>query len=102
VYLADTDDGEDLRLVLHRDIDLAVHALLHDTMDKVTALPPSNLTVDLTNVTFLSSEGLGFLAGLNTYLNATGHTTTLHAPAPIVLRALQICGFDHAFRITGI
>jgi anti-sigma B factor antagonist len=88
-----------LRLVLHGDIDLADESLLTDTLDKVSSMPPADITVDLTDVTFLSSTGLRLLAALRNNADAGGNSLTVTSPAPIVLRTLQICGFDKAMTI---
>jgi anti-anti-sigma factor len=100
-YVALGEGGGQLHLSLHGEIDLAAEELLRDTLEKVTAVPPCDITVDLAGVTFFSSIGLNMLAGLNNHVAATGHTVTVSNPARIVLRTLQLSGFDQVVTVTG-
>lgn len=100
-YIAAGEASAHLHLTLHGAIDLAADELLADTLDKVRAAPPCDITVDLSAVTFLCSAGLSLLAELNSHATASGHALTVMNPTPIVRRALHICGFDQVLTITG-
>jgi anti-anti-sigma factor len=88
-----------LHLRLGGEMDLGAQPLLDKTYSQLVAADPGDLTVDLTHVTFLASNGLGFLAQAREHLHATGHTVTLHGPDRAALRALHIMGFDQYFTI---
>lgn len=93
-------DGDRLHLRLRGEIDLAAQPLLDETYDELTSAEPLDLTVDLTEVTFLASNGLGFLARVRDHLESAGRTVTLHGPDHSALRALKLVGFDKFFTIT--
>jgi len=95
------DANGDWRIELHGEIDLNTDPLLDATLATVTDAAPGEILVDLTDVTFLASTGLGFLAQLRNHVAPAGHTVTLHAPHHAVRRALTLIGFDQHFRITA-
>jgi anti-sigma B factor antagonist len=100
-YVADGPAGAHLRLALQGEVDLAERELLDGALEKVMTVPPCDVTVDLSAVTFLSSTGLSLIASINNHVTSSGHTVTLANPAPIVLRILQVCGFDQVIPVTG-
>ncbi len=75
--------------------------LLDEAYEKVAGAEPGDVLVDLTQVTFLASNGLGFLARIQTHAAVTGHTVTLQGPDRSVERVLQLMGFEKLFTITG-
>ncbi len=96
-----TADSDGYLLSLRGEFDGLAQRLLDATYDELTASTPADLTVDLTGVTFLASNALGFLAIVREHLRTTAHTVTLHGPDRATLRALQIMGFDRRFTITS-
>jgi anti-anti-sigma factor len=92
-------DGDRLRVDLSGDLDLAGRSLLDDVLDKVTAAPPTSVLVDLTAVTFLSSDALNFLARVRQHAVSGGHEVTLAGARRTALRVLEVSGFTKVFRI---
>jgi anti-anti-sigma factor len=90
--------GSPLRIELDGEIDYGARDDLDVTLALVTAAEPADITVDLAGVSYLASEGLAFLVGLNNHV-APGHRVTLVSPRPIVARVLQISGFDSVFSV---
>jgi anti-anti-sigma factor len=93
--------GTPLRIELDGDIDYAARADLDATLDLVTAAEPTDITVDMAGVSYLASEGLAFLVGLNNHVTP-GHRVTLVSPRPVVARVLQISGFDSVFSVQSL
>ena len=91
--------GKQVRVELGGEVDLSVRNALGETLAQVTALHPTDITVDLAAVSYLASEGLAFLVGLNNLVQGTGHRVTLQQPSPIVARVLHITGFDSVFMV---
>jgi anti-sigma B factor antagonist len=89
------------QITLRGEIDLIAQPLLDDTARKITGADPAGILVDLTGVSFLASNGLGFLAQLSNHATPTGHTVTLHGPDRAIRRTIELLGFDTAFCITG-
>jgi anti-sigma B factor antagonist len=92
-------DGTGLRVELSGDLDLAVRGQLDDVVEKVAAAPAGPVVVDLTAVTFMGSDALGFLARLRRHVTTAGFEVTLVGPNRVALRALQVSGFDRVFTI---
>jgi anti-anti-sigma factor len=99
VCVAD-DDG--FRIELTGEIDFATRPKLAEVLAQITAVPSAPVLVDLSGVTFLSSDGLGFLSQLRHHATTGGHEVTLHRPGRVALRALEVIGFDLVFPITGV
>lgn len=91
--------GPEVTVELDGEVDLSVRIALGETLAQVTALEPADITVDLAAVSYLASEGLAFLVGLNNHVGPSGHRVILHAPRPIVARVLHITGFDAVFMV---
>jgi anti-sigma B factor antagonist len=95
-----SEEGGRLRLDLRGEIDLMAQPLLDDAYEEVAGAEPGDVLVDLSQVTFLASNGLGFLARIQTHAAATGHMVTLRRPDRSVERVLHLMGFDKVFTIT--
>jgi anti-anti-sigma factor len=96
----DVDAQGRWRIELRGEIDMSTDPQLEAALTAVTAADPVDILVDLTEVTFLASAGLGFLAELRNHADPVGHTVTLHGPDRAVRRALTVVGFDDVFTIT--
>ena len=94
------DAGRGWRIHLRGEIDVTTDPELATTLAAVTAADSADILVDLTEVTFLASTGLGFLAQLRNHADTGGHAVTLHGPDRAARRALTLMGFDHVFTIT--
>ena len=91
--------GPQVRVELDGDVDLSVRIELSETLARVIAMDPADITVDLAAVSYLASEGLAFLVGLNNHVHPSGHRVILQAPRPIVARVLHVTGFDAVFLV---
>jgi anti-sigma B factor antagonist len=91
--------GPPLRVELDGDVDFAVRAELDSTLAVITSMQASDVTVDLSRVTYLASEGLAFLVQLNNHIGPAGYQITLLSPRPVVARVLHISGFDDVFAV---
>jgi anti-sigma B factor antagonist len=97
VHAEDSPDG--LRIVVVGEVDLNSHSDLDEVSARVAAAAPTDVTVDLSEATFIDSTMLGFLAKLHTRVQGSGHELTLRAPQRAVQRALTVVGFDKVMRI---
>ena len=57
----------------------------------------SDLLLNLAELTFIDSSGLGVLLNARRLLEASGHSLILGSPSPAVARVLQITGLDQIF-----
>jgi anti-sigma B factor antagonist len=88
-------DGGVAVLRLTGEIDLAtVHS--NGALDDLNVTPPTALDVDLSEVTFIDSSGVGMLVRLH---RLTGGDMRLRRPSLPVLRVLRICGLVDVFDI---
>jgi anti-anti-sigma factor len=88
-------DGGVAVLRLTGEIDLAVvHS--NGVLDDLDTTPPEALDVDISEVTFIDSSGVGLLVRLH---RLTGGVMRLRSPSLPVLRVLRICGLDQLFEI---
>jgi anti-sigma B factor antagonist len=97
VYAEETPAG--LRIVVVGEVDLNSHPELEAVSTQAAAAAPGDITVDLSEATFIDSTMLGFLAKLHTSVTDSGHELTLLAPQRAVLRALNVVGFDRVMKI---
>jgi len=81
------------------EVDLNSHPELEAVSAQAAAAAPGDITVDLSEATFIDSTMLGFLAKLHTSVTDGGHVLTLLAPQRAVLRALTVVGFDRVMTI---
>ena len=79
-------------LVLHGEFDLTGVSQFDDAAAGVA--PTGSLMLDLRDLSFMDSSGLGALMGLYRRAVAEGWTLLLAAPQPQVTRLLQITGVD--------
>jgi anti-anti-sigma factor len=81
---------------VRRSVDALLAARASDGRDC-----PLDWAVDVGDVTFMDSTGLGFLAHLHRVLAEAGGTVTLVRPGPILLRTLSIVHLDEVLEIAG-
>ena len=55
--------------------------------------------IDLSELTYVSSAGLGVLLGAQKRLQSDGHQLTLVQPTPHLRDVFQLVGFDQIFQI---
>jgi anti-sigma B factor antagonist len=87
-------------LLVEGDVDLAVADELRTTgCDTVAANPGWPLHIDLSEVTFMDSTGLGALVAINTAAAVDSGSVVLVGPTPRVLRLLELTALDQIFTI---
>lgn len=62
---------------------------------------PINLILDMSEVEFMDSSGLGFIMGRYSLMKEIGGNMTLRNPSAIVLKMLTLTGFDKKIRIVN-
>lgn len=90
-----------LHLVLSGEIDMGCRPEFDEALAEYTKDGPSDVTVDLSDVTFLSSDGLGFLVSLHKHAIENGRSMTLQSPPHVVTRVLDVTGLNQLFTISG-
>lgn len=58
-----------------------------------------DLTIDLADLQFIDSSGLGVLVGALKRFEAAGHRLALRSPTPSLMRVLEMTGLAEAFPI---
>lgn len=90
------DEGADqaaATLALNGEIDMAVAPALRHLADNLPLRELQRLTVDLREVRFMDSTGIGFLVSLRKRMPPGSELAVIN-PAPTVARVLQITGLD--------
>ncbi len=62
---------------------------------------PTHLILDMAEVEFMDSSGLGFIMGRYALMKEIGGNLTLRNPSAIVMKMLTMTGFDKKVKITG-
>ncbi|NPV26257.1 MAG: anti-sigma F factor antagonist [Firmicutes bacterium] len=84
----------------HGEMDLAVADQLRTEIDRrLDETPVRNLIIELANVSFMDSSGLGVLLGRYKRISRGGGKMALIRPQPQVRRVLELSGIT---RIIGI
>jgi anti-anti-sigma factor len=82
---------------LRGELDIATadqaYAYLRDLVDS----RQGPVMIDLADLTFCDAAGLGVLARAAAHARRLGHSLTLTAPRPALLRIMRITGMDEAF-----
>ena len=76
------------------EVDVARVAELEYFFDDYRACPAADVVIDLREVTFMDSTGLGFMARLHRDARGRGGTVTVTHSHPMVRRVLRISGMD--------
>ena len=61
----------------------------------------AHLILDMAEVEFVDSSGLGFIMGRYALMKEIGGNLTLRNPSAIVMKMLTMTGFDKKVKITG-
>lgn len=86
-----TDGHRRATLVLAGEIDLATAPALRHVAGNLPLRDLDRLTVDMRDVQFMDSTGVGFLVSLRKQLPAGSEMAVVHA-APMIVRVLQLTG----------
>ena len=62
---------------------------------------PTHLILDMSEVNFMDSSGLGFIMGRYSLMKEIGGSLSLRDPSPVVMKMLTTTGFDKKVRISN-
>lgn len=79
------------------EIDVATAAQLRDVVQELFAGGSRAVALDMTEVTFMDSTGLGVVVGRLKTLRRAGGAMTIAVTAPRVRRVFEITGLDKVF-----
>ncbi len=88
-------------LAVRGDVDIATKDALQSSLDAMVEAPDRVLVVDLSEVTFIDSTGLGVLVTTLTRCREAGKDLHLVTESPRVLQLLSITGLDETFSVVG-
>ncbi len=91
------DSGAEVLLELSGELDTDGVERLESAARHLPA--HGHVTIDLSDLAFMDSSGIGVLMSLDLRSRAEQWTLELRAPQPQVLRVLKLCGFDDRFEI---
>jgi anti-sigma B factor antagonist len=86
-------------VLLRGDLDFARAHELTELVDQYQASRDTNVDVDLSEVTFIDSTGLGFLIRLRKVASPRGGTVTLIGPSAMCRRLLELVAVPTLFDI---
>ena len=89
----------EVRVVLSGEIDMQCRPRFAEVLGEIRAGPLRDVTVDMAGVSFVSSEGLGFLVSLHEQSIEIGGALTVLDPPRLVIRALELTGLKDLFTI---
>jgi anti-sigma B factor antagonist len=93
------DDGRTHLFALHGDLDVATSPALRAALMDAASGEQQNIIVDLSQLAFLDSTGLGALIGANKRAKEGGGEVRLVAQEGQILRLLRITGLLDVFRV---
>ena len=82
------------RLKLTGEIDMSALSGADEVVARLLEGSPSKVIVDLAEVDFMDSSGIGVIAMLVRGLRDTNGTVDVVDAQPIVVRAIETCGLD--------
>jgi anti-anti-sigma factor len=87
-------------MTLVGDVDFNTVVTIRDVGMQAMSRPGCHrLTIDMSEVTFLDSQGIGTLVGLNDAARGKDMTLVIVVPSPQVRRVLQLSGLDKVLTI---
>ena len=95
------DEADGVVLALSGELDLAGAPELDQALSAVREAGTA-LTLDLTDLEFIDSSGLGVLVRFNNAAVASGYVYSVIAGPPPVHRAFVLSGLDHALPFAAL
>jgi len=92
-------DGKVGVVAVEGEIDFSVLPQMREALDEANAFEPTSLLVDLTNVTFIASDGLGVLIEAHRRADDVGRKFDLVHPQPHILGILRQTQLTKLFRV---
>jgi anti-anti-sigma factor len=87
-------------LILSGEVDLSVAPGLRDSgIEMARSVAPGRLEIDLGEVTFIDSSGLGALISLRNAARQCGATLILIRVSPAVSRFFELAGVQDSFKV---
>lgn len=86
-------------LKVRGEIDLAVREEFRKQLHRTFGVADSPIYVDLSDVTFIDSNGLGVLIGAKRTGEGIGVPVILQSPSLQVRRVLEVSGLDQIFEV---
>lgn len=97
--ISGSDEGDFTVIRLVGDVDVAAAARLRDALARLITDPAEKVLVDLSDVPFLDSTGLGVLVGRLKQQRIGGGDLALVIQSERLLRNFRITGLDRVFNI---
>ena len=94
-----TTHGDQTVVALGGEIDLATHGDLRATLNDLIVGGAVNLVLDLSEVTFLDSTGIGALIGTRRRVHAFQGSLVVVCPDEAILKIFTITGLEKVFDI---
>ncbi len=86
--------------VIKGEIDHHTAKSLRAELDKfVITMQPETLAIDLGNITFMDSSGIGLIIGRYKLLKECGGKLEIRRPQPYIRRVLKLAGIDRIVKI---
>lgn len=86
-------------LPLSGDVDLGSAPALRQQLSELTETTPAFLVIDLTDLEFIDSTGLGVLVGTLRRVRASGGDVRLAAARSGITRVFSVTGLDRVFSL---
>lgn len=93
------EGGQTIRL--KGELDAYTAGRFREVMDRVVDDQPLLVVIDVTELTFIDSTGLGLLVGARRKMGADGHIRLIGA-RPKIFRLFEIAGLTHIFEIESL
>lgn len=84
--------GSTADVALHGELDIATAPILRDALTAQIDDGVTDVCLDLADLQFVDSTGLGVIVGVHRRLQRVGGTLRLRSPRPAILRVLEISG----------
>lgn len=99
-FSVDVIDGDTahIRVKVHGELDVYTAPKLRQTLVELAARGPRRVALELSDVPFVDSTGLGVIIGGLRRLRATGGDLELLEVTDAVYRVFELCGLPAAFR----
>jgi anti-anti-sigma factor len=99
--LAADRDGRRARLVLSGELDMGARFQAEQALDQLLAAPTEQLVVDLGEVTFLDSSGMGLILEVDDRARQEGFDLRLLPGSREVQRVFELAGVAEALPFAG-
>jgi anti-sigma B factor antagonist len=83
------------------EIDVATAPEFHEALAEMISHTPQLVIVNLTDVSFIDSTGLGVLVGALRDVRTTGGDLRLVVTQPQIIKLLELTGLDNVFEIVS-